>query len=100
MAALKEGPIYDVTVEHSTLVIDGDQVPIVHARPDGPPVAGLVLHPDIMGVRPLFEDMCRRLATHGLAVCAFEPYARVDDDKKGSLEARMAAATQLDDDVQ
>ena len=100
MAALKEGPIYDVTVEHRTLVIDGDEVPVVHTRPDGMPVAGLVLHPDIMGLRPLFDDMCRRLATHGLAVCAIEPYARIDDDKTASVEARMAAASELDDDVQ
>jgi len=26
-----------------------------HARPDGMPAAGVVLHPDIMGIRPLFE---------------------------------------------
>ena len=29
------------------------------------PDAGVVLHPDIMGLRPLFEDMARRLATYG-----------------------------------
>ena len=75
MAALKEGPVYDVTVETRTLVVDGVEVAAVHARPDGMPTAGLVLHPDIGGLRPLFEDMARRLATHGLAVCAFEPFA-------------------------
>ena len=37
---------------------------------------GLVVHPDIMGVRPLFDDLCRRLATHGFAVCCPEPFAR------------------------
>jgi carboxymethylenebutenolidase len=100
MAALKEGPIHDVTVEHRTLVIDGADVPVVHARPDGLPVAGLVLHPDIMGLRPLFDDMARRLATHGLATCVVEPFARVADDQKGSVEARMASVSQLDDDIQ
>ena len=100
MAALKEGSIYDVTVEHRTLLIDGADVPVVHARPDGLPVAGLVLHPDIMGLRPLFDDMARRLATHGLAACVVEPFARVADDQKGSIEARMASVSQLDDDVQ
>ena len=40
MAALKEGPIYDVTVESRTLVVDGVDVPIVHARPDGMPERG------------------------------------------------------------
>ena len=66
MAALKEGSYYDVTVEPLTLRVDGLDVPAVHARPDGVPVAGLVLHPDIMGVRPLFEDMARRVATNGI----------------------------------
>ena len=53
----------------------GSRSPAVHARPDGMPTAGLVLHPDIGGLRPLFEDMARRLATHGLAVCVIEPFA-------------------------
>ena len=48
----------------------------IHARPDGHARrAGVVLHPDIVGLRPLFDDMCRRLATHGFAVCAPEPFA-------------------------
>jgi carboxymethylenebutenolidase len=100
MAALKEGPIYDVTVESQVLVVAGNDLPIVHARPDGMPRAGLVLHPDIMGLRPLFEDMARRLATHGLAVAAVEPYAHVEEEHRADVERRMAAARLLDDDVQ
>jgi carboxymethylenebutenolidase len=97
MAALREGPIYDVTVESGTLVVDGVDVPMVHARPDGMPRAGVVLHPDVGGLRPLFEDMARRLATHGLAVCAVEPFARVSPAELGSIEGRMAAVSTLDD---
>jgi carboxymethylenebutenolidase len=100
MAALREGKVYDVTVEHRTLVVDGAEIPAIHARPDGLPVAGLVLHPDIMGLRELFEDMARRLATHGLAVCAVEPYARIAADRKATVEARFASAPDLDDDEQ
>ena len=100
MAALKEGTIYDVTVESRTLVVEGADVPIVHARPDGMPRAGVVLHPDVMGLRPLFEDMARRLASNGLAVCAVEPYAHVDREHWATVEARLAAASQLDDAVQ
>ena len=100
MAALKEGPVYDVTVESGLLVVDGNDLPIVHARPDGMPDAGLVLHPDIMGLRPLFEDMARRLATYGFGVCAIEPYAHVDAEHRANVEARMAAAKLLDDDTQ
>ena len=100
MAALKEGTIYDVTVESRTLVVDGVEVPIVHARPDGMPRAGVVLHPDVMGLRPLFDDMARRLASNGLAVCGVEPYAHVDREHWATVEARLAAASQLDDAVQ
>lgn len=44
-------------------------------RPPGPPSRGLVVAPDIMGLRPLFDDLCARLAAeHGWAVCAPEPF--------------------------
>ncbi len=36
---------------------------------------GLVVFPDIMGLRPLFDDMCTRLADEqGWVVCAVEPF--------------------------
>jgi len=46
------------------------------ARPAaGDPTAGLVVIPDIMGLRPLFDDLCRRLADeNGWVVCAVEPF--------------------------
>lgn len=38
-------------------------------------VRGVVLIPDIGGLRPLFDDLCQRLADdHGWAVCAVEPW--------------------------
>lgn len=100
MAVLKEGSVYDVTVESRVLVVDGVEVPVVHARPDGMPRAGVVLHPDIGGLRPLFEDMARRLATHGLAVCVFEPFAAQPSDARGNVEQRMALVKELDDGQQ
>jgi len=100
MAALREGPVYDVTVEVRPLVVDGLEVPAVHARPDGLPSAGLVLHPDIGGLRPLFEDMARRLATHGLAVWVVEPWAGVPAAELTTLESRMARVKDLDDSQQ
>jgi carboxymethylenebutenolidase len=100
MAALREGRVHDVTVEASPLVVDGLEVPAVHARPDGMPVAGLVLHPDMGGLRPLFEDMARRLATHGLAVCVFEQFAAQPEDVRSSVESRMAHVKDLDDGAQ
>jgi carboxymethylenebutenolidase len=97
MAALREGPVYDGTTEAATLRVDGEDVPAYHARPDGVPVAGVVLHPDIGGIRPLFEDMARRLATHGFAVLAVEPFAAWSDEQRATLEARMGAVSDLDD---
>jgi len=97
MAALREGPVYDVSVESNPLIVDGLEVAAIHARPDGMPTAGVVLHPDIGGLRPLFEDMARRLATHGLAVCVIEPFASQPKSELGSIEARMARVADLDD---
>jgi carboxymethylenebutenolidase len=102
MAELHTGP-HDVDVAHITLKgPDGTVVDAIHARPDGMPVAGLVVHTDIMGVRPLFDDLCRRLATHGFAVCAPEPFVRAPVEVRGDADptARMAYVSQLDDDLQ
>ncbi len=102
MAALREGP-FDVEVETIELRgEDGDVIPAVHARPDGMPTRGLVLHPDIGGLRPLFEDLCRRLATHGIAVCAPEPFARAQSSgvDLSDLDRRMAYVPQLSDELQ
>jgi carboxymethylenebutenolidase len=100
MAALAEGP-YEVEVERITLRGEGGApVEAIHARPTGMPVQGLVLHPDIMGVRPLFDDLSRRLATHGLAVCAPEPFAHVDEREQLDAMARMGKVRDLDDETQ
>src|SRR5438874_12725742 len=97
MGYLKEGPELDVTVESISLTVDGYDVPIVHARPDGMPRAGVVLHPDVGGLRPLFEDMARRLATHGLTVCVFEPFATRPESERASVEPRLAHVRDLED---
>src|SRR3954468_17785002 len=100
MAALREGPLDDVEVTMIELRgADGDVVPAIHARPGGMPRRGLVLHPDIMGIRPLFEDLCRRLATHGIAVCAPEPFARFDVSGADPA-ARMQMVGSMEDDLQ
>lgn len=56
---------------------------------------GLVVIPDIGGLRPLFTEMCDRLATeHGWSVVAFEPW---DEDPGPTIEDRMAKVGTLDD---
>ena len=102
MAELEEGP-KPATVERVTVTsVDGTDVPAIHAVPDGGASTGVVLHPDIMGIRPLFDDLCRRLATHGYAVslpsrsCA-HPTTCVPSEQP---QARMGYVAQLDDDLQ
>ncbi len=55
--------------------------PAEMARPtDGEPVQGLVLCPDIGGLRPLFDDMAQRLADeNGWVVVAPEPFPGRED---------------------
>jgi carboxymethylenebutenolidase len=97
MAALVEGP-HEVDGERIVLRgEDGTLVDAIHVRPLGMPSRGLVVHPDIMGVRPLFDDLCRRLATHGMAVCAPEPFARLPEREGLDPAARMAHVPELDD---
>ena len=101
MAMLREGQ--QETSSDSRLMPRGDAlVPVFHARPDGMPVAGVVLHPDIMGVRPLFETMALRLASHGFAVAVVEPFARKSEAERaaGEIGTRMGWVAELDDDEQ
>src|SRR3954447_5106607 len=50
------------------------------AKPDGEPTRGVALAPDIMGLRPLFDEHCARLAKgHGWVVCAPEPFPAQED---------------------
>lgn len=62
------------------------------------PSMGLVIIPDIFGLRPLFEEMVARLAKEwNMAVIAFEPFpGRAFSD---DVAERFAAMSQLEDDV-
>ena len=99
MGALIEGP-QAATVEAIVLDAEGAKIEALHARPAGAPLGGVVVVPDIGGLRPLYEDICRRLATHGLAVCAVEIFSRLAAARAGplGLEARRAQAGELYDD--
>jgi len=65
-----------------------------------PPVGGdgrgLVVIPDIMGLRPLFDDLCARLAAEqGWVVCAPELWPDHEDQP---IEWRLEHVGDLDDD--
>jgi len=103
MAALVEGP-HGSTVERLTIEgIDGVDVETIVATPEGVPARrAVVVHPDLMGVRPLFDDLCRRIASHGFAVACPEPFARATPEERSAEDpsVRMALVPSLDDRVQ
>src|SRR6478735_51318 len=69
--------------------------PVYVARPPQDPVRGLVLFPDIMGLRPLFFDLCDQLAAdRGWAVAAIELWPGQEDL---ALESRLEGVGGLDD---
>lgn len=64
---------------------------------DGDPTMGLVIAPDIFGLRPLFDDMVARLASvWSMTVCAVEPFPGLELGDE--VEPRFAAVPTLDDD--
>ena len=80
-------------------IILADGCPAEIARPEvvTDDALGVVLFPDIMGLRPLFDDMCARLAAeHGWVVVAPEPFpGREDLD----VASRLAVMADLDDEA-
>jgi carboxymethylenebutenolidase len=60
------------------------------ARPSGDAAMGLVIAPDIFGLRPLYDDLCRRLAEEWrMAVVAVEPFP--GQDLGPEVDPRFAA---------
>ncbi len=69
--------------------------PAIVGRPDGEVTRGLVLWPDIGGLRPVFEDHVTRLATdHSWVVCAIEPFP---GNESMDLQQRFAAMPSASD---
>jgi carboxymethylenebutenolidase len=68
------------------------------AHPPGDADHGLVVIPDVGGLRPLFDDHVARLAAeNGWVVCAFELWPGREHDLP-DLSDRLAAGGTLDDD--
>jgi dienelactone hydrolase len=73
----------------------GTPAEIVHPQ-TGRPKAGIVLVPDIMGLRPLFEEHCARICKEWkVSVCAPELFPGGD---KWGLDQRMKKAKMLKDE--
>lgn len=72
----------------------GTSAELVHPT-TGPAGRGLVVVPDVMGMRPLFSDLVMDLAVaNGWSVCAFELYP---DREDLNLEERLHVASTLTD---
>ncbi len=68
----------------------------VLTRPPGAAGAGLVLLPDILGLRPLFDSLCARLAREwGVAVCA--PELMPGTQSTADLSVRLGATRLVSD---
>ncbi|HAZ35350.1 MAG TPA: hypothetical protein DCY78_05630 [Acidimicrobiaceae bacterium] len=73
----------------------GTAAELVHPSA-GPSPRGLVVVPDIMGMRPLFDDLVARLAIQqGWSVAAFELFPGREDLE---VSDRLAAGSSLEDD--
>ncbi|GGM67375.1 dienelactone hydrolase family protein [Dactylosporangium sucinum] len=74
--------------------------PAILARPRPEPPAGfehgLVLLPDVFGLRPLYDDLCGQLSQRwGTVVCAPEPFP--GRDLPPDVPARLAASREIPD---
>lgn len=67
------------------------------ARPSGSPRIGLVVTPDIFGLRPLYDNLVSQWATEwGMAVAAVDPFP--GKGLGADIEPRYAAVKDIDDD--
>ena len=65
--------------------------------PDGDVAMGLVVATDVMGLRPLFDDLVERLAKEwSMAVCAVDPFP--GRDLPPDMPTRTAVVNELSDD--
>jgi carboxymethylenebutenolidase len=65
------------------------------ALPEGAATRGVVLYPDIYGLRPLFDELAARLASeHGWAVCVLEVFP---GQNLPGIDERFAAVSLLED---
>ena len=61
------------------------------------PKMGLVIAPDIFGLRTLYDDLVKRLASEwNMVVCAVEPFPNLDLGPE--IESRFVAVSSLDDE--
>ena len=69
------------------------------ARPEGSARVGLVVSPDIWGLRPLFDDLVAGWARDwGMPTIAVDQYAGARPDESADIDTRFAAVAAIDDE--
>ena len=69
------------------------------ARPEGSPRLGLVVTPDIFGIRPHFDALAAGWARDwGMAVAVVDQYAGAQPADDADVAARYAAVATIDDE--
>ncbi len=88
----------EVELTHSVLS-SGTSVTVAH--PKEPTHIGLVLIPDIFGLRPLVDETLTQLASVGIATIAVEPFSHMSDNPSElSRDEKLARIKDLDDTMQ
>lgn len=88
----------EVELTHSVL---SSGTSVVVAYPKEPTNIGLVLHPDIMGLRPLIDETLTQLASIGIATIAVEPFSHMSENPSElTREEKFARIKDLDDRMQ
>lgn len=79
----------------------GSGTEIMVAIPEGEIKFGLVLIPDVFGLRPLVSDTISQIASNSIAVIAVEPFSHMDQDPSQlTREEKLSRVNELDDQIQ
>jgi carboxymethylenebutenolidase len=86
-------PIAGAAVSHEDLVLesaDGTRFAAFAAAPDGAPVAGIVLLPDVRGLYGFYEELALRFAERGCATVAIDYFGRTAGAEKRGADFEFA----------
>jgi len=79
----------------------GSGTQVMVAIPEGEVKHGLVLVPDVFGLRPLIKETISQIASNSIAVIAVEPFSHMSENPSQlSREEKLSRVKDLDDQMQ
>jgi carboxymethylenebutenolidase len=87
----------EVEFSHSQLSTGAE---IAVAYPKAGTTIGLVMIPDVHGMRPLVDETITQLASNGIAVIAVDPFGSRPDISAMDRDGKLAHVSELDDNAQ